>query len=64
MRVWTRDGSRLTLRLRSMDEASLSAQFQAAGPVEIKRSALGRLEFNIYDEGLEHLRAPSTPWLR
>lgn len=60
VRAWLREGGRVTFRLDSFDENTLSGFSQTFGEAKFDLNAFSRLEFNIYDEELDSLRGTSN----
>lgn len=56
VRGWLREGGRITFRLDSFREGKLDGYSQTFGESTFELRAFSRLEFNIYQEDLDHLR--------
>lgn len=56
IRAWLKGGGRITFRLDSFRDGKMEGYSQSFGEATFDLSAFSRLEFNIYDENLDHLR--------
>lgn len=57
VRAWLREGGRITFRLDSFKDGKMEGFSQTFGKATFDLSAFSRVEFNIYDEEIEHLRS-------
>jgi len=57
IRVYTKNGSRLVMRLEAVEEGRLVGLSQNFGQAFIGIDAIERIDFNIYDQALESMRA-------
>jgi len=56
VRGWLREGGRITFRLDSFRDGKMVGYSQTFGDATFDLRAFSRLEFNIYNEDLDHLR--------
>ena len=56
---WLREGGRITFRLDSFRDGTMNGYSQAFGEAIFDLKAFSKLEFNIYNEDLDHLRGGS-----
>ena len=61
VRAWLPDGSSLVFRLDGVGDGLLTGYSQNFGTTRFKVSAFNRIEFNIYEPGLEEIRM-SNGW--
>jgi hypothetical protein len=59
IRLYTKNGSRLVMRLEAVEQGRLIGSSQNFGQAPIVMDAVERVEFNIYDQALESMRAKS-----
>ena len=59
IRLYTKNGSRLVMRLEAVEQGRLIGSSQNFGQAPIVMDAVERIEFNIYDQALESMRAKS-----
>jgi len=57
IRVYTKNGSRLVMRLEAVEEGRLVGLSQNFGQAFIGIDSIERIDFNIYDQALESMRA-------
>ena len=57
VRAWFPDGSSMVFRLDRLIGNKISGSSQNFGKAEFEISAFNRIEFNIYDQNLQEIRA-------